>query len=50
MLLGSQSGRDIAIQNSFEVQIDQEQPQADHVVDHAILRSRQAQCKFILFC
>ena len=49
VLLGSQNGRDIDVQNSFEMAVrassapDAPSPQLE--VDHAFLSARQAQCE-----
>lgn len=46
VLLGTQQGRDIDIQNSFEIRLDPPaSPTASPCINHAFLKSRQAQYK-----
>ncbi|KAN0063052.1 hypothetical protein ACQY0O_004215 [Thecaphora frezii] len=46
VLLGTQSGRDVEIQNTFEIQVAADASEGNGIaVDHDFLRSRQAQYK-----
>lgn len=46
VLLGTQQGRDIEIQNSFEIRLDSpSSPTATPSINHAFLKSRQSQYK-----